>query len=75
MQRNNHQQRIKNMCLRQLVLNIKLDQILEIVQHLDWADNYGLGDDDDEGWDHCKELEAEKEKLQQEVESLRKYIN
>lgn len=63
------------MCLRQLVLNIKLDRISEIDQHLDWADNYGLGDDDDEGWDHCKELEKEKEKLQEEVDSLRKYIN
>ena len=63
------------MCLRQLVLNIKLDRILEIAQHLDWADNYGLGDDDHEGWDHCKELKKEKEKLQEEVDSLEKYIN
>ena len=63
------------MCLRQLVLKVKIDRINEINQHLDWADNYGLSDDDQEGWDHCKELEKEKEKLQEEVDSLRKYIN
>ena len=64
----------KNMCLRQLVLNIKVDRICEIDQHLDWADNYGLGDDDHEGWEHCEELKKEKYKLQEEVKSLQKYI-
>lgn len=63
------------MCLRQLVLNVKLDRISEIDQHLDWADNYGLSDDDHAGWGYCKELEKEKEKLQDEVNSLIKYIN
>lgn len=63
------------MCLRQLVLNVKVDRISEIDQLLDWADNYGLSDDDNEGWAQCKELEKEKEKLQEEVESLLKYIN
>jgi len=63
------------MCLRQLVLKVKVDRINEINQHLDWADNYGLSDDDQEGWDLCKELEKEKKKLQEEVDSLRKYIN
>ena len=63
------------MCLRQLVLKVKIDRINEINQHLDWADNYGLSDDDQEGWDHCKELEKEKWKLREEVDSLRKYIN
>ena len=65
----------KNMCLRQLVLKVKIDRINEINQHLGWADNYGLSDDDHEGWDLCKELEKEKGKLQEEVDSLRKYIN
>lgn len=63
------------MCLRQLVLNVKVDRISEIDQHLDWADNYGLSDDDNDGWSQCKELQKEKEKLQEEVESLLKYIN
>ena len=63
------------MCLRQLVLKVKIDRINEINQHLDWADNYGLSDDDQEGWDFCKELEKEKGKLREEVDSLRKYIN
>ena len=62
------------MCLRQLVLNVKVDRICEIDQHLDWADNYGLGDDDYEGWEHCEELKKEKDKLQEEVKSLQKYI-
>lgn len=63
------------MCLRQLVLNIKVDRIFEIDQHLDWADNYGLSDDDNEGWNHCDELIKEKEKLICEVDILKKYIN
>ena len=47
----------------------------EIEKHLDWADNYGLSDDDQDGWEHCKELEKEREELQAEVKSLEKYIN
>lgn len=62
------------MCLRQLVLKVKADRIDEIEKHLDWADNYGLGDDDHEGWEHCKALRAEKEGLQKEVKNLEKYI-
>lgn len=63
------------MCLRQLVLNVKIDRLDEIEKHLGWADNYGLSDDDQDGWEHCKELEKEREELQAEVKSLEKYIN
>ena len=62
------------MCLRQLVLKVKIDRINEINQHLDWADNYGLSDDDQEGWEQCKELQKEKDELQEEVRILQKYI-
>lgn len=62
------------MCLRKLVLKVKVDRINEIDQHLDWADNYGLSDDDQEGWEQCKELKKEKDKLQEEVSILQKYI-
>jgi len=60
------------MCLSQLVLNAKVERICEIDQHLDWADNYGLSDDDIEDWDFCKKLKKEKEKLMKEVEDLKK---
>ena len=63
------------MCLRQLVLNVKIDRLNEIEKHLDWADNYGLSDDDQDGWEYYKQLEKEREELQAEVKSLEKYIN
>ncbi|MEG1234635.1 MAG: hypothetical protein RSE18_12460 [Acinetobacter sp.] len=62
------------MCLRQLVLRVKVDRINDIDQHLDWADNYGLSDNDREGWEQCKELQKEKDELQEEVRILQKYI-
>ena len=63
------------MCLRQLVLNVKTDRLNEIEKHLDWADNYGLSDDDQAGWEHYKQLEKEKQELLVEIKSLEKYIN
>ena len=62
------------MCLRQLVLNIKVDRVNEIDAHLDWADNYGLSDDDHEGWDFCKKLTEEREAINKEIQSILKYI-
>ena len=56
-------------------MNVKIDRLDEIEKHLDWADNYGLSDDDQDGWEHCNELEKEREELQAEVKSLEKYIN
>ena len=67
--------RNSKMCLRQLVLNVKIDRLNEIEKHLDWADNYGLSDDDQDGWEHCKQLEKEKQGLLVEIKSLEKYIN
>ena len=63
-------------CLdQQFYFRNNLFRLDEIEKHLDWADNYGLSDDDQEGWEHCKELEKEREELQAEVKSLEKYIN
>ena len=70
-----HFKRDSKMCLRQLVLNIKIDRLNEIAEHLDWADNYGLSDDDQDGWEHCKQLEKEQQELLIEIKSLEKYIN
>ena len=63
------------MCLRQLVLGVKIAQLNGIEKHLEWADNYGLSDDDQDGWEHCKQLEKEKQELVVEIKSLEKYIN
>ena len=63
------------MCIRQLVLNVKIARLDDIEKHLDWADNYCLSDDDQAGWEHYKQLEKEKQELLVEIKSLKKYIN
>ena len=75
LKRNNKGKMKMNMCLNQLVLNVKINRILEINEHLDWASNYGLSDDDDDGWLYCNKLKKEKEVLELEINSLKKHIN
>lgn len=61
------------MSLRQLVLNVNLEKLQEIESHLNWADNYGLSDDDHDGWAHCKDLERQAVELRKQIDLGRKY--
>lgn len=61
------------MSLRQLVLNINLEKLQEIESYLNWADNYGLSDDDHDGWVHCKDLERQAVELRKQIDLGRKY--
>lgn len=63
-----------DMSMNELVLKIKVDRVIEIEQHLDWASNYGLSDDDTSGWEFCKKLELEKDSLIKEIDKIKKFI-